>query len=192
MGFKHISEALQDENAKAERLVQDTLRSGQSRLFDIVSQRGVSDSNAQMLCDNARNQFEFGDELCESPIERMMLAALVTADWQDKEGNNELISVCRQTECRPKRSVVITPQFKFGRYRLDFAISLFRNGMPKICGVECDGKEFHKNKIKDDLKSQYFAHWHMPITRFWGAEIHDRVHERIAKFVTMLNWWPDQ
>lgn len=92
--------------------------------------------------------------LCESPIEVMLGAYL----WQ---------ALGQSDGWR------LTPQFKIGRFRYDFAIC-DTDRADVVVLVECDGKEFHSSpeQIANDRRKDAEAdRQRFPIVRFTGADI---------------------
>lgn len=93
---------------------------------------------------------------CGSPIEKAMLMALLTTAVQRGEGarvGNLIVG----NDVGPE-SLHITPQFKVGRFRVDFQVELiYRNGFEDggteryAVLVECDGHDFHE-KTRDQAK----------------------------------------
>jgi hypothetical protein len=99
---------------------------------------------------------------CESPIERLLLPALM-AYWPTVCSPEDM-DILRLPNC--DRRIGIFPQYPFGRYRVDFAIATrvrFR-GLTKIVFVvaECDGRAFHdreKDTVRDgELKDGSLPH----------------------------------
>jgi len=90
------------------------------------------------------SKYEEAQALCESPIERDMLAALMSGNWDRLLSPFVPVHSVRDKQESIKASpVVIIPQFPLGRFRLDFAILIRGKGRARILAVECDGKEFH-------------------------------------------------
>ena len=90
---------------------------------------------------------------CESPIEIELGAALIEkikgTAWQ------------------------VIPQYKWQRFRIDFAIAPADGGDP-ILFIECDGKQFHSTpeQIQRDRRKDAAAKAaDIPLLRFTGAEI---------------------
>ena len=85
--------------------------------------------------------------LCESPIEKIMMAALVFEDWYPFL--TIPAAVLRPGEkMMPKGDLVIAPQFRIGPYRLDFLIiGHDEAGSQKWLSIECDGEEYHNTTM---------------------------------------------
>lgn len=81
----------------------------------------------------------------------------------------------------------IVPQFKFGKYRIDFAVVPLRQSIP-VLFIECDGAEFHStaeqiaNDRRKDAKAQEAG---VKLVRFTGKEIYHSA-EACALYVQEL------
>jgi hypothetical protein len=80
--------------------------------------------------------YYFASDLCESPVERIFLAAAV---WS-LHRKDSLLLVLPPSCVRPHVDAVIVPQYTIGRYRADFAIY----AGPVRLVVEVDGHDFHE------------------------------------------------
>ena len=104
-------------------------------------------------------------ELCESPIERLLLAALVAEHFP---------VFCGDQWRSADLALELKPQFGVSRYRMDFAIT----GKSVLIGIECDGHEYHektkqqaqRDKSRDRILTA--AGWRL--LRFTGSEINKR------------------
>lgn len=123
----------------------------------------------------AYDQYAKGEALCESPIERSMLAALLTAQWSGFEAIPPLVHSARdKDEMLPVGDIVIVPQMAFLRYRLDFGLVIRIPGMmAQIVAVECDGADFHNDYKRENDRISYLKSWNIPVFKFTGKEIHD-------------------
>jgi hypothetical protein len=106
---------------------------------------------------------------CESPIEREMLAALLTADWSFFEIDVPAVLGPNDTET-PAAAVVIAPQFKVGRYRLDLGILVCGANGRASFGVECDGADYHEARA-DAARDRELAAAGVRVMRASGAQI---------------------
>ena len=144
----------------------------------------------QRILEKIRDEFaNAAANLCESPIEQTLLAALL---WTSYGYRNAPVEIWDQTMPfgKPQTDVVIAPQYQIEKHRVDFAI--FINGVAneeiKIV-VECDGHEFHektKEQAARDKKRDrdlQIAGW--KVLRFSGSEIW-RDHEACAETVESL------
>lgn len=151
--FARMSEAEQD--AFVMRPVQDvdpdTLNVSDERVFVEAFGTGIFG-----LIDNLERmkvQFRERVELCESPMERRLYAALCGIAYATKSQ----ISIVR-------------PQVNFGRFRVDFTIECRR-----LVVVECDGHEHHERTKeqarRDKARDRFFASKGIPVVRFTGSEV---------------------
>jgi len=122
--------------------------------------------------------FREGIDLCESPIERAMLAEFVFCGfgyWSIP------VWIGRPDTARPSQiphnhNSMIVPQFKIGNYKADFAVLVenFSGEVLKMA-IECDGHDFHektKEQVKHDKKrDRYFVRAGWAVFRFTGSEI---------------------
>lgn len=131
---------------------------------------------AQRWIENQMDIFEHPlVNLCESPIEQIMLAELTFCPFGYFHGPHEIHDPTMPFEI-PDANVVIIPQYEIRDYRVDFAILLrnFQDNILKIV-VECDGHDFHektKQQAKRDKKRDrdlQAAGW--KVLRFTGSEI---------------------
>lgn len=83
-------------------------------------------------------------DLCESPIESMMLPWLIVEDYGPllhtfpARGFHH-----KKDDAPPAGDLIVSPQFAIVRYRADFAITARLGQQTKTVLVECDGQEFH-------------------------------------------------
>lgn len=129
---------------------------------------------------------------CQSPIEQMLLAALMFCSTG--YGPHPLEIWHPDLPFAPPRgSVFLTTQFEFGEYRIDLAVfGKDFSGNEFRVAVECDGYEYHKSKeqTKIDRKRDRFllSHgWHT--LRFTGSEIWrdaESCAEEVGNFVCQL------
>lgn len=122
-------------------------------------------------------EYEKAQALCESPIERDMLAALMSGNWSFCDSPFIPVHSLRDKEAPIKDApVVIIPQFPFGRFRLDFAILCRGLGKPRILAVECDGRDFHDPE-SDRLRDKQLEAFGIDVFRAPGSSIHNAVHD---------------
>lgn len=123
---------------------------------------------------------------CESPIEATMCGPLIFADYVGFEAAPAL--ACLSTDGRaPPSDVYVIPQFAFVRCRADFAVVGVCGPNRKFVLLECDGKEFHQDRQKDDARDAFFESHGIDVVRATGAEIYDEpfaVAARVALFLT--------
>lgn len=169
------------------------LKFGMSRLLGYADELGVKDPDALANLEaKARAEFVKGASLCESPIERNMLAALLTGQWS---GFNALPPPVHDTrkeagEAFPTNAeLVIVPQLAFVRYRLDFGIVAVKGGQRQIFAVECDGAAYHTDPVKEMERTAYLNSWDIPVFKIKGADLYeDAVREADRVIYGICDW----
>lgn len=133
--------------------------------------------------------------VCESPIERLMAAGFVglhtsgMAQVRFVLDGRKLEEEIARIHADQKRSpefcglwIHVFPQYRVGRYRADFLAlvtdnisgNIFADPVLGYCvfDIECDGKNYHQNKRKDQIRNSYFRHERgFKVMRFTGSEI---------------------
>ena len=112
---------------------------------------------------------------CESPIEKIMMAALVFEDWYPFLTIPAAILHPGQ-KSPAKGDLIIAPQFSIGAYRLDFLIMGKDDaGNSKWLNIECDGEEYHNTTMAQyqaDRERDKYVRWcGIEVIRFRGSEI---------------------
>lgn len=113
--------------------------------------------------------------LCESPIEIRLGAMLVLVFETAFDDANLRFAVCSQAEQvnYGGRYLLLIPQYKWKRWRYDFAIRYSFDPKPLIF-IECDGKEFHstpEQRETDRKKNEEAARMQVHMCRFTGSQI---------------------
>lgn len=119
---------------------------------------------------------------CESPIEKQLMPWLLCQDY-GVFGGHARLHIPKSDDMPPDAPVLLVPQFAFVRYRSDFGIVGRHKGVSLTVAVECDGKDYHKDRERDAKRDAYFAAWGIKTVRATGAEIyHDprSVARRVA------------
>jgi very-short-patch-repair endonuclease len=95
----------------------------------------------QRTLEKIRSQFTHAAaKLCKSPIERLLLAALVWTKYGYETG---LVEISTMPSANTK--VVILPQYQIGMRQVDFAIIISGVAKEEIrIVVECDGHDWHE------------------------------------------------
>lgn len=111
---------------------------------------------------------------CESPIE-LILGSFLFAIMQELAFEPYAPTLCLTFEAptRPASEILLIPQFRWGRYRVDFAIRI-PSEPRRILFVECDGHDFHANgqqRARDRGRDQEMVDARYPVFRFTGSEI---------------------
>lgn len=114
------------------------------------------------------------ERLCDSPIERNLLAGLLTGCWfYNRAVVPVVVDVKNYDEAVPHEGVVIIPQFQFGRYRFDFLVRVELHERVKLFCLECDGKEFHEDKARDDARNDFVRSLGVHVHRYSGTQLHN-------------------
>jgi len=108
--------------------------------------------------ERALKRIRCGDSLCESPVERIFFYACIGR-------------------------LMVVPQYKIGKYRLDFALP-FR----KIA-IEIDGHDYHTTKEqrrKDYQRERALQKlgWH--IVRFTGSEVYNDADDCVKELISII------
>lgn len=168
-----------------------TLDFGMDRLREQAAALGMNSEGVEYIERRAREQFERGVPLLESPIERSMLAALLTGRWLGCETIPPIVhnAATGVLETLPAGDVIIIPQLAFVKFRLDFGIVVEKDGRRQIIDVECDGAEFHRDAAKDHFRSAYLQSWNIPTFRFKGSEIHEDAIAAADEVIAAICMW---
>jgi hypothetical protein len=145
----------------------------------------LSEASTELAIQQAQTEFAKGEALCESPIERAMLAALITGEWSGFATIPPRVhNGMDKDEMLPWGDILIIPQMAFLRYRLDFGV-LVR------VAVECDGADFHNDYRRENLRVAYLKSWNIPVFKFTGKEIHADPHAAARKAILGVCQWRD-
>lgn len=138
----------------------------------------------------AWSELQRGISLCESPIERTFLAALITADYMWFPCVFPRIHD-HKTEDFCDYELLIVPQFAFIKYRADFALVAQHGDRRLFCVVECDGADFHgvDRQVADRARDGYFESWGFKVFRFTGSEIYQDPHRCAGKVAEAVSDW---
>lgn len=132
-------------------------------------------------------------EICESPIERLFVGGLIVCHDLGKAqvrfvtdvplavGLKAILDGSAERAGYRGMWLHVFPQAKMGRYRADFLVVAAGNVAPvgadpiidhRVVVVECDGKEFHRNRRREQERDSFFAHeCGFTILHFTGSEI---------------------
>lgn len=180
--------ALRDHPGKA----LSVLQMGMEKLHGRALTMGLHAEAWPSIEDRAYGEFQKGEALCESPIERSMLAALITGAWSGFGTIPPRVhNGMNKEEMLPKGDVVIVPQMAFLRYRLDFAVVLEIAGHQKIVAIECDGADFHNDYKREKMRVDYLQSWGIPVFKFTGSEIHAEPLAAAHKAILGICMWRD-
>lgn len=145
---------------------------------------GITGESAAILLDKAKADVMAHADLCESPIEQIMLVALTHMVVPETDCFPPALHRSRGQEPWPKRPVVICPQFAIARFRVDFMVRL----PSRWIAVECDGVEHHasvEGRVRDAARDDYLEAMQIATLRYTGRWIH-RNSEKVADEIAAL------
>lgn len=168
----------------------DLLRDGRSRLHVKHVEGQSRAEREEEVWTRALAEYRKGERICESPIERDLLAALLTADWSYFYTENAVVHDEKNfNETFPEAHVVIVPQMHVARYRLDFGLVLQRGDVRRILALECDGKGFH-DLSRDLDRDVYLFSYGIQTIRRTGSEIYRTPIGGVSDIVAgIAHWW---
>ncbi|WP_421696902.1 hypothetical protein [Ancylobacter sp.] len=152
-----------------------------------LASRGAGEASVRAARNHAIIAIQLGLEICDSPIERTLLPALVCADFGVISDLPAKMHDPRR-ECLPDGPVVITPQFGFARSRMDFAVAVRYSGRLQMFCIECDGAAYHSS-ADNIVRDGYFASWGIPTTRVSGREIYADTFAAAQKALAPVHSW---
>lgn len=149
----------------------EALYSAGARLRQHRKFGALSDDEFKVVLERVRTEYLAAQKLCESPIERAMLAAFMTANWHFLDNPFVPVVDHRQKGRLPDMPVVLIPQFVVMNYRLDMAIAVRGKDRAFVWAVECDGKEFHDAQA-DYERDENLKALGIRTVRFSGSSIY--------------------
>lgn len=203
-GFKSLGDALSSslhglytENGGTIPLAQRTgkgqtiLSFGMPRLCEHAAAMGMNAEGIAYVERRAEAQYERAVAMTESPIERAMVAALITGYWRGCETIPPIVHDAGKDslESLPQGDVVIVPQMAFVKFRLDFAIVIEKDRRRQIVAIECDGAAFHRDAVKERFRNAYLSSWNIPTFRFKGSEINEDVIKAADEVIASICMW---
>jgi very-short-patch-repair endonuclease len=143
----------------------------------------------QAKLESSRHNFILAaTNLCQSPIEQLMLASLCWTKWS---AQRRLVEIWDSTGAiaKPETATVIAPQYKIEGHRVDFAIfvNVFADEEIKI-SIECDGHWHEQSKeqaARDKRQQNAVTFAGFRPQRFTGSDIW-RDHKACAAQVSKL------
>lgn len=174
-GIGHQSEAMKAALKSNPGKGVTNLGFGMERLTRHALTLGVPEAGLDAVQQQAKDQYAKGELLCESPIERSMLAALLTGNW---DGFDTIAPIVHDSsrdalEMLPAWDLVIVPQMAFLKFRLDFGVIAKWDGRRHIVAVECDGAAFHQDAVRERYRVAYLKSWDVPVFKFSGTLLHE-------------------
>lgn len=162
---------------------------GWSKVWKRLASLGAHPDSASRLRDALWKDITSNIKRCESPIERVMLTALMVSDYPGSHLIPMVLHVPKEEAVMPASECVLIPQFAFAKYRMDFGLVVRRNKRQLIIDIECDGAEYHKDKVSDRARDDYLRSWGIPIFRFSGKEIYSHPFACADKVVSHIMKW---
>lgn len=156
-----------------------------------IKKGGFRERKATKARMSPHEEIERGLELCESPIEKLFLPWLVTADYGLNIDNYPAVVFNHKTDkVLPLADLVIAPQLAFVRYRADFALIARAKKRQQIFIVECDGEQFH-TAARDRDRDNLFLSFGIPTFRVRGSEITSRPDKMAARIAQIVGVWAE-
>jgi very-short-patch-repair endonuclease len=163
--------------------IEDTIREFALEVA-VRARRHFGDDNVRLFVDGFADQFSANRDRCESPIEELMLGALLLegSHGEDDECRDcrvmppdyprgSFLQKCNEEHATPS-SCMVMPQFQISDHRVDFCIAFYR-GLHVV--VECDGHEWHERTPeqprRDKARDRAIQAEGFQVFRFTGSEI---------------------
>ncbi len=149
-----------------------------------------SEESIADMVSTARVDFTRAANRCDSPIEKQILPWLLFADYGSGAKPPAIHLWDTDDVVPPFNRVVLVPQFKFGKFRLDFAVIAKKSDTERaLFAFECDGREFHNGSSHDQARDITLTAWGVITVRVTGKEIYaaperaaDKLASRIRAF----------
>lgn len=172
---------------KVEPDVASAIRDGeQSALNELVEMQGPVE-----LLYKAKARVLAMLHLCESPIERVALAAMGFMVIPGTDCFPPALHDVMSGDEWPRSPVVIAPQFVIGRYRLDFLVQVTDSkGGKHSFALECDGADFHSNseaREKDAKRDDYLRALGVKTLRYSGRTINRLSYKLAHEIAAIVN-----
>jgi very-short-patch-repair endonuclease len=128
---------------------------------------------------------------CESPIEELMLAALVEVFNNFDDWNMPVVSASEFLNTDfPGKNIILACQVPLGDYRVDFAMNVRGAQPPYWLVIECDGHDFHEKTkaqaARDKKRDRELQARGLRVFRFTGSEIWRAPHLCAIEILTMV------
>lgn len=168
-----------------------TLRFGMARVLGRAQDLGLSMEAQEGIEAAVRASYVKGEALCDSPIERNMLAALLTGDWGDFNAMPPVVHNCKKEagEFLPVAPVIIIPQLPFVRYRMDFGVVVVKSRRMQIVCVECDGAAYHQDAIAENERTAYLNSWDVPVFKVKGSDLYGDAINEADRIINGIHQW---
>jgi hypothetical protein len=204
-GFRNVGDAVgsalhgigEDAGGRRHRLDEKfgkgltTLDFGMVRIREHAALMGMNAEGIGYVERQTREQYAKAVTMTESPIERAMIAALLTGRWAGCDTIPPVIHNAAKisTELLPPGDVVIVPQMAFVRFRLDFGVVIEKDGRRQVVAVECDGADFHQDAVHERFRDAYLHSWAVPTFRLKGSAIHEDAIAAADNLIASICAW---
>jgi hypothetical protein len=148
---------------------------------------GIPATEYDRIFEDAKAWFAMGSALCESPIERPVLAALLTGRYQGYHAIPPHVHNAKTDPFAPQVDIFIVPQMAFLRFRVDFMLVLLTPWGRKFIAVECDGADYHQDVSKERKRDGYLASWDILTFRLTGKDIVADPHHAVQGIIGHAN-----
>jgi len=128
----------------------------------------------------AQLQTFFNSASCDSPIEQRLAGSLMwlavdPAGYAKADYFNDPAEHFKMFTEFHNSEVLITSQYKIGKYRADFLVWIAKGTQFRGVVVECDGHDFHEKTkdqaARDKSRDRAIVEAGFPVLRFTGSEI---------------------
>lgn len=162
---------------------------GLTHLRARASRLGLSAEAIDGVEERALTAVKKGLPLCESPIECMALAALVTLDWPQFLTIPPIVHNARADATLQEGDLLIVPQMAMLRHRLDFGVVANINGYRRVIGIECDGEAYHQDAERERARDRYMRSWDIPVFHLTGSEINADANGALRPIAIQFAEW---
>jgi very-short-patch-repair endonuclease len=130
---------------------------------------------------------------CESPIEELMLTALLEAFNNFDDWKMPVVSASQFLAGDfPGHNIVLACQVPIGNYRVDFAMKVRGAEPPYQLIIECDGYDFHEKTrtqaARDKKRDRELQAKGLRVFRFTGSEIWRDPFGCAWEILSMVEW----
>lgn len=133
--------------------------------------------------------------MTESPIEEKLLAEFIDQPHRFHVVDVNRVSLGEAVELwgHVKQKIVVVPQVKIGRHRVDFLLMDNVAAPRQFVAVECDGHQFHHanewQELRDSMRDDRILHYgNVRTIRLTGKQINkDTTECAMACVVELLN-----
>jgi very-short-patch-repair endonuclease len=149
----------------------------------------------QEAADMLAFQYGAGAAVCDSPIEKILLAQLLHPQWARELDTVASVllppsKLVAHAVAPPIAGIWIWPQIIIDTYRVDFIIGYQSGSVYSEVIVECDGHDFHERTklqaFRDKRRDRALVAKGYRVLRFTGSEIFNRSEEVVGEIIDIL------